>query len=252
MLREKIAAMLRLLLPFIASALIAQAAAAAPPPREAVTSDGIAAALRRELADRLPPGRVELDLDNPSLRLMAPAGGAAALSVDNLVYDARTGRVSADVVASADAADAEPVRVTGRVFRMIDMPVLARPVAPGDTIAASDIDTISVRGDRLVQNYIAAEADLVGKTPRRPIPPGALVRANDVQVPVVIRKGELVTVVLQTPGMRLTAQAKALADGTQGGALRVANTRSGRVLEATVAGPGIVIIPTNATTLAAR
>ena len=253
MLREKAAAMPRSLLLLAAAMLLGHAALAGAPPRETITSEEIAQQLQRELGDRLPSGRVELDLDNPSLRIAVPAGDALALGVDNVVYDARTGRVSADVTASADPADAEPVRVTGRVYRMIDMPVLTHPVAPGDIITARDVETIAVRSERLTQNFVGTEAELLGKTPRRSIRPGELVRPADIQVPVVIRKGELVTIVLQAPGMTLTAQAKALADGTQGGAIRVSNTRSGRTLEATVIGPGTVAIGLNPTTaIAAR
>jgi flagella basal body P-ring formation protein FlgA len=254
MLREKAAAMPRsLLLLAAAITLLGHAALAGAPPRETITSEEIARQLQRELGDRLPSGRVELDLDNPSLRIAVPAGDPPAVGVDNVVYDARTGRVSADVTASADAADAEPVRVTGRVYRMIDMPVLTHPIAPGDVITARDVETIAVRSERLTQNFVGTEAELLGKTPRRSIRPGELVRPADLQVPIVIHKGELVTVVLQAPGMTLTAQAKALADGTQGSAIRVSNTRSGRMLEATVIGPGTVVISLNPTTaIAAR
>jgi flagellar basal body P-ring formation protein FlgA len=49
---------------------------------------------------------------------------------------------------------------------------------------------------------------------------------------------------LQSATLLLTAQAKALEDGTQGQAIRVSNTRSGKTLDATVNGPGTVILAT--------
>ena len=62
-------------------------------------------------------------------------------------------------------------------------------------------------------------------------------RAGDVQMPILVHKGDLVIIVLNTPSLQLTAQGKALEDGAMGAAIRVANTQSGRVIDAVVAGP---------------
>jgi flagella basal body P-ring formation protein FlgA len=139
-------------------------------------------------------------------------------------------------LAAAPAGAAEPAR------RSVELPVLLRYVPPGETIAAADVGMVEVPAARLVQAVVAEPSDLVGKTPRRAVRPGQPVRAADVQLPVVVRKGELVTVIVETKSMRLTAQGRATEDGAQGQAIRIANTRSGKVLDATVAGPGIVKI----------
>ncbi len=220
---------------------------------QTITAEAIAGELKRALGSRLPQGPVRLDLDNAALRLFAPAGAAPTLAVDNLTYDARSGRLSALVSVPVDGDTIEPVRVTGRVSRMVDLPVLARPVAPGEIIAAGDLDTVELRADRMTETYVTDSAELIGKTPRRTIRPGEPVRPSDVQMPIVIRRGELVTLVLQTPTMLLTATAKALEDGAEGAAIRVSNTRSGRMLDAVVTGPGraAVTVPA-ASAVAAR
>jgi flagella basal body P-ring formation protein FlgA len=209
---------------------------------DAISADAIAAELKHELADRLPGGLVELDLDNPSLRLFVPAGAPTNVIVDNLTYDARSGRLVAYVGASAE--ESERVRITGRVYRMVELPVLLRPVSPGEPIAEGDIETIAVHSERLTQSFVMSSADLVGKTPRRSIRPGEPVRPSDIQIPILVHKGDLVTVVLKTPTLTLTAEAKALDDGVQGGTIRVANTRSGRVVDAVAASPGMVTVTT--------
>lgn len=198
---------------------------------EMIGVDAIAAELRRQLADQLPAGPVQLNLDNAALHLFVPAGTPTDIAVSNLTYNAQSGRLAAYVAAPADDPNAERIRVTGRVYRMVELPVLTRPVSPGETIADSDVETIAVHSDRMTESYVAAVADLVGKTPRRPIRPGEPIRPSDVQIPILIHKGDLVTVMLQTPTIVVTAQAKALEDGAQGAAIRVANTRSGRVLD---------------------
>jgi flagella basal body P-ring formation protein FlgA len=211
---------------------------------QSVPAETVIAGLRQELGNRLPGGQSELTLDNADLHLLVPAGAAPAISVDAMTFDARNGRVVAYVTASAGEAASERVRVTGRVRRMLDMPVLTRLVSPGETIAARDIETIALPADRLNQAFVGAAAELVGKTPRRSIRPGEPIRPSDIQTPIVIRRGDLVTVVFQSATLLLTAQAKALEDGTQGQAIRVSNTRSGKTLDATVNSPGTVILAT--------
>lgn len=126
--------------------------------------------------------------------------------------------------------------------RTVELPVLLRYVPPGQTIEAADVGMVEVPSERLVQAVVAEPADLVGKTPRRAVRPGQPVRVVDVRPPIVIHKGELVTIVVESKDMRLTAQGRANEDGAQGQGIRVANTRSGKVLDATVAGPGTVKI----------
>lgn len=209
---------------------------------QAVPSEAVVAELTRELGNRLPAGPIELVLDATDLHLFVPAGTAPTIAIDALTYDSRSGRLSAYVAASAADTTTDRVRITGRVHRMLDLPVLSRAVAPGEAITARDIETIAVRGDRLSQTFVGDAADLIGKTPKRSIRPGEPVRPSDLQTRVVIRKGELVTIVLQDAALFLTVQGKALEDGAQGQAIHVSNTRSGKLLDATVTAPGTVAL----------
>jgi flagella basal body P-ring formation protein FlgA len=208
---------------------------------QVITGEAIAEEVRRALGDKLPAGQTRIELDNPALRLVVASDAAAQPLVENLVYNARGGRFTATLAAGADSA-AEPIRFGGRVFRMIDMPVLTRALAPGEMIAAADIETIAVKSERLGEGYVTSAAELVGKTPRRAIRPGDPVRPTDIQAPIVIHKGELVTIVLQARSMVLTAQGKALDDGARGATIRISNTRSSRVVEAIVTAPGTAAV----------
>jgi flagella basal body P-ring formation protein FlgA len=211
------------------------AATSAPAP--VVDGETIAAELLRQIAQRQPVGSARLDLDKPGLTLASEGGSFA---VEGLTYDPRNGRVAAVIAATGE--DGERLRVTGRLRHLVELPVLNRIIAPGETIAARDIDRVTLASDRINQAFVADPAELVGKTPRRAIRPAEPVRAADVAVPVVVKKGELVTVTLQTAALTLTAQGKALEDGGKGAAIRVANTKSGRVLDAVVTGSNAVAV----------
>jgi flagella basal body P-ring formation protein FlgA len=100
------------------------------------------------------------------------------------------------------------------------------------------------RAERLGSDAVLDRRALLGKTPRRPLRPHEPLRAGDIQAPVLVHKGDLVSIVLETPTMRLTAQGKALEDGAMGATLHVANTKSNRVIDVHVTGPNMVAVDT--------
>jgi flagella basal body P-ring formation protein FlgA len=216
-----------------------------------VPADAVASALLDEIRARQPLDDGEIQLDNPALRLVVAAEAPDAIGIESLSFDARTGRFSALVSALANDADAERQHVSGRVFRMVKVPTLNRALAPGEAIHTGDIEFLRLRADRVAGDVTADLHELVGRTPRRPLRAHEPLRAGDIQVPIVVHKGDLVTVLLETPLMRLSAQGKALDDGAMGAAIRLANTKSNRVIDAVVTGPNLATIAA-AAQLAAR
>jgi flagellar basal body P-ring formation protein FlgA len=214
-----------------------------------VTGDEVAHSLLAEIGRRQSVDGAQLQLDNPGLRLFVPASAPSGLDIVGLTVDPHTGRFSATVSAQNDNATAQ--RVTGRLIRMVKLAVLARALGPGDVIGERDITTLTARADRIPPDAILAARDLVGKSPRRLLRADEPLRVDDVQMPVIVHKGDLIILVLQTPFMRLTAQAKALDDGGMNAVIRVANTKSNRMLDATVIGPNLATV-TPPAQLAAR
>lgn len=207
-----------------------------------VSGDTIADALLRSLRDRTQTGHVELHLDAPLPRLVALSATDPELDVDQLSFDARSGRISAFVGVADATAGGQRVRVAGKVVRMVDLPVLARIVNPGETIGEGDVVMTAFRSDRIGPNLVTERSALVGKTPRSVIRPEEPVHGNEIATPLAVHKGDLVTLILRTPSLMLTAQGKAVEDAAQGAPVRVANAKSGRVIDGMVSGPNTVSI----------
>jgi flagella basal body P-ring formation protein FlgA len=216
-----------------------------------VAADAVSSALLDEIRYRQPLDDGEIQLDNPALRLAVAAEAADTIGIEALTIDARTGRFSALVSAPANDADAERQRISGRVFRIVKVPTLNRAMAPGEMIRAGDVTFLRLHADRVAGDVVGELVELVGRTPRRPLRAHEPLRAGDIQVPIVVHKGDLVTVFLETPLMRLSAQGKALEDGAMGAAIRIANSKSNRVIDAVVTGPNLASIAA-AAQLAAR
>jgi flagellar basal body P-ring formation protein FlgA len=209
-----------------------------------IDADAILPRLMAEIAQRQSIDAAELQLDNPGLRLVVPAEAADAIAIDGLTVESRSGRVAAIVSAPAGDPAAQRVRVSGKLIYRVELPALAHPLAPGAVITAADLTQITVRRDSLGQDVSSDANQLIGKTPRRALRVGEPVRLADLQLPILIHKGELVTMLLETGELHLTAQGQALEDGARGALIRVSNSKSSRLLDATIVGAGLVrVIP---------
>ena len=200
----------------------------------------VEAVLSEALGRHITVGRLQLEMDNRSVEMRAPAG-AGGLTVENLYYNPVQGRFAAEIIVT-DTRPAVRLPVAGRAFGVVQVPVLARRVVPGDVIGAADVDWQDVRADQTGSDIAATDAHLIGMTPKRGVPVNTPVRLRDLQSPRVVDKGALVTITLVTANITLLAQGKALQDGGKGDVIRVVNTQSNRIVEATVAGPNIVAV----------
>lgn len=205
-----------------------------------IEAETIAHRLLEAMAGSAAGGNAEIKLDNPAARLLVPAEAGESLAVDGLTLDARTGRFSAFVSAPPGAPDAQRLRVSGRLVVQVSVAVPSRAVAMNEVLGAADIETITLPRSRLASDTLTEASQLIGKSAVHVLRPDQPVRAGDVQAPLLVRKGDLVTIALRTPNMELTAQGKALEDGAAGANIRVTNTQSKRVIDVTVDGPGLV------------
>jgi len=207
-----------------------------------IDSDAVKRQLLQEIAAREPVDDAELQLDNPGLSLFVPANAATDLAVDGLTIDNRTGHISAYVSAPAGDPTAERRRVTGRLVFRVTLPVLNHAIGPGAVIAPGDLDTIKVARERVGVDTATDGQQIIGKSPRRPLAAGIPVRLGDLALPILVHKGQLVSIELHTSSLELTAQGTALEDGANGALVRIANTKSNRVIDATVTAPGTVAV----------
>lgn len=212
-----------------------------------IDADEISRRLMAALAERAPGADAELRLDNPNIRLLVSADQTAPPTIEELRFENSSGRFSAVVVAPVGNGSADRLHVSGLLVRRTEVPMPAHPLSPGDVITRQDLTMVPLRSDRMTQDLVAEIGDIVGKTPRHALRPGEPVRANDIEVPIVVHRGNLVTIVLETANMRLTAEGKAMEDGGRGAVIRVTNTKSNRAIDAVVAGPGTVSVALAAT-----
>ena len=208
----------------------------------AITADTIAARLIGEVVTGPDSMNADIQLDNPGLRFVVPAEASDSIAVDGLNLDTRSGRFSVFVSAPAGAPDAQRQRVTGRVIYKVELSVPNRAVQMGEVLRAADVESIKLPRDRVATDAIVDANQLIGKSARHALRAEQPVRLGDVQAPVLVHKGDLVEIDISTETMQLSAQGKAMDDGALGVGIRVANTKSNRVIDATVTGSNRVTV----------
>lgn len=197
----------------------------------------IEAALQEKLALALPGQKFETVFDSRASTLYIPPHEIAAVSVEDLRYDLARGVFRATLAASDVRRD-----ISGQLHLMTSVPVLAQAKRSGDIITASDITQLDIRSADLSAQMIIDEKQLLGLSPRRSLPAMRPVAAGDIVQPMLVKKGDMVTVTLQNGTMHLTTQARALENGGSGSLIKVMNMSSRQVLDAVVTGAQSVSI----------
>ena len=183
--------------------------------------------------------KIELDDRTPELNIALDA--PPTLTIGNLRINETTGRFTAAVLAPADHPTVE-LPISGRAMRMTEVPVLAHRIDRGDVIRLGDVVTAKVAMSLVGRDTVTDAKDLLGLEATRQLSAGAPIRTQDIRPQVLVPKNSLVTIVLRHGGMELSVQGKALEEGSKGDVVKVINTKSKRVLEGQVDGPGTVVL----------
>lgn len=199
-------------------------------------------AIEERLADGFVSDRVEVELTNRRLSLMVPADIVPEISVDNIDYNSRNQRFAASISVSIGNGKVIRAQTQGEVHPVIEIPVLSRHMAPGETIQAGDIVWTEMRARRSSYNTVSSTDQLVGMSARRPISAGRVIRRTDVKPIELIQKGDLVTMIFRTAFMTLTLRGRALEDGARKDTIRVENLASGKTVVGSVTDSGIVSV----------
>lgn len=177
---------------------------------------------------------------SPALPTLRTPVLAEPIVVEDVSTDASGRRFAARIAMPIGSGNIHRQTFTGQLQRLAQVPVPVRAIGRGETIQAGDLEWVRLKDSRVGTSVIVDDALLVGHTARGPLRPGTPVRATQIRQPVVVAKGSLVLLVLERPGMALSARARALEDGGVGETIRVSNLQSSTVVEGTITAPGRV------------
>jgi flagella basal body P-ring formation protein FlgA len=82
--------------------------------------------------------------------------------------------------------------------------------------------------------------EVKGMQARRVLAAGQAFRGDDVRRPIVVTKGQMVTMQFDAPGVQLSAMGRAMSEGGVGDNVTIQNPASYRMISAIVVAPGTV------------
>ena len=118
--------------------------------------------------------------------------------------------------------------------------VPAHDIARGETIADSDLSYQNADAGQLGFGVVTSMNQLDGMQTRRVLRAGQPVRADDVRKPILVSKGQTITMIFAEPGLTLTATGRAMSEGGMGETVTVLNPVSYRQITGVVTGAGEV------------
>ncbi|WPL19769.1 Flagella basal body P-ring formation protein FlgA precursor [Thiorhodovibrio winogradskyi] len=140
-----------------------------------------------------------------------------------------------------------PVRwslfVSARVERFGDVLVAASPISRGRLITPADVKLERRETGGILTGYFEDLSDAVGMQARRSVRPGTVLNDSHLKTPLWVERGQLVQLLSETTGIRVSMSGEALEDGGAGDRIRVRNRSSQRELEGVIQSPGVVRVP---------
>src|SRR3989344_1414262 len=129
-----------------------------------------------------------------------------------------------------------PVRVklNGQVL------VATRPMARGAIIKETDVRLETRDMATLPVAPLTESSQAVGKLAKRALGIGTVISVNELQVPRLVRRGDRITILAAESGIEVRANGEALMDGAEGDRIRVRNSLTDKVIQATVMSAGLV------------
>lgn len=203
--------------------------------REELDRRDVVRLLQEYLREKGKKAQVDLVLPERLPSLAVSTGLRDRVVVEDISIDPSRQTFSARIaVPSGNSQRVETI--SGRAFSVIDVPVLRTGLRAGDIIGAADIELVTRRQAELSGDVVLDPARLIGMTPRRTAQAGQPLQAGEVEAPLMVRRGQAVTVSLRHGAIALSVQGRALQNGAAGDTVRIINPTSNQVIEGVVTG----------------
>jgi flagella basal body P-ring formation protein FlgA len=142
------------------------------------------------------------------------------------------GKIPLSVQFHVDGKLRKKVWATATVEMVIDVVVAKRLLRKHKSIDEDDIELQKMDLAQLPSNVITDPQDIIGKRTRQTIGSQAVLSANLIELPPIIKRGDVVIIVVEKQGLRITARGKAKRQGRLGERIPVVNLDSKKILYA--------------------
>ncbi|MBK8099026.1 MAG: flagellar basal body P-ring formation protein FlgA [Planctomycetes bacterium] len=188
-------------------------------------------------------GDVEHELAG-RVRSMQVPPGRRSMELRARVKGDRTAPASAvvDVEVQVDGERYKVVPVGFKLTRFQNVLKTVGSIRAGAPLSADNVELTRERVAQSTGFYLTSMSQVDGMIARRNLQPGVLLTLSDSAPPAIIRKGEIVTVVLTRGRVKVTVKALANHDAALGDVLALTNLQSRAQLTGVAQGPGLAVV----------
>ena len=162
-----------------------------------------------------------------------------------LDFNARTGMLSATVRVGANDL-AKKLMIRARIQRLVEAWAPTTRLSRGHIIGENDLQLITVPIRTLNNDAVLDADDIIGKEVVQSLQNDKPILTRQIRPPLLVKKKDIVALILQKPGLRLSTRGISLDHGAKNDIIRVKNLQSQIVIEATVINKGVAIVESNA------
>lgn len=176
-------------------------------------------------------GQVSVEAQEPDPRLLLPACDVP-LAATAPARSQDSARVTAEVRCAGSRAWRLHVPVNVTVRRAVV--VTAQPLERGKVLAPDDVILAERELTGMTGGYLTRIEAATGQVLRRAVPAGAALTPGLLESPVLIRRGQPVTVQARSGSLTVQAPGVARGDGALGQVIEVQNSSSKKIVQAVV------------------
>ncbi len=230
------------LLPLVAASLLCAAPAAAAD----LDAEVVRAAIERQARRALPDTVVEIEIHSVSVRgsVDVHAGVVPDVRVRAAGDEDWIGRIGVDLDVSAGGRLIKTVAATADVAAYIEVAVLRNPVARGERIERNDVSVTRRDVADFPGGIITWTEALIGRTPKRDLALGSMVRHADLEQKADAQRNQPVTLLIRSGSLRVTSPGVLRKDAQVGDLVEVVSTATNETVYGVLVSDDVVEIPT--------
>lgn len=199
-----------------------------------ISSKKIDKIIKDFIINKMPWDPEQISLKISATKDIALAAGKITYEVVPRKKEDYLGATSFLLIFRVDGSIAKKLRVTTRIEVSREVVLSNHPLKRHNIITKEDIRLEKMNLAELPADVITDPLEVIGKRTRRAIDAHLPLRFNFLEVPPLVRRGDLVIIIAETEVLKITTQGVVTENGVKGEMVRVINTDSRREVYARV------------------
>ncbi|MFZ0243746.1 MAG: flagellar basal body P-ring formation chaperone FlgA [Desulfobacterales bacterium] len=134
------------------------------------------------------------------------------------------------------------IRATARIEALAPVVVAARPIGRLKPIDSDDLKLEKMNLAELPDSVMTDADEIIGMRARRNIDAGDILRPDLIEMPPLVKRGDMVMIVAESRGIKVTATGEVKGDGLRGERVKVVNLDSNKRFSARVVDKKTVMV----------